>query len=502
MDTDAELLREFANEGSQPAFTELVARRINSVYATALRQVGRDSHLAQDVAQGVFLALARQAKSVQRHPTLSGWLHTTTRFVAAKIVRTERRWQRREQEANGMSIAISKAEPAWTQLDPVIDEILDELKPSDRDAILLRFFEGKTFAEVGAAIGLAENAARMRVDRALEKLRGGLMRRGISSSAALGAVLAAQPVVALPAGFAASVAGTALAGSSVVAGGAVAGAWWWTGQFMSTTKVLLGTAGGIAVVGIGLYFTTVRGRATTPEDAAQLPTVAGERSTGPRRQQPAQPRPQAMIASTPSHAGIPGAGGTSGAIQRLRVLMDLQRSELAKTEIAPFVNAQFKLTPAFAELFALTTAEREALQKTIDATRERLADLERQNAIVRRAPGGDVLITVNAFPDTGGAAYDAFIASFAETLGPDRHGAFMVLGAEQVEKALGRFGVPQRQLTFSRRMSSEGDMGFSLHEEFQLLKENSRYSSDFKSFAEMSEQIGTVVRLLPSDFTP
>ena len=209
-----------------------------------------------------------------------------------------------------------------------------------------------------------------------------------------------------------------------------------------------------------------------------------------------------MIASAPSHAGIPGAGGTSGAIQRLRVLMDLQRSELAKTEIAPFVNAQFKLTPAFAELFALTTAEREALQKTIDATRERLADLERQNAIVRRSPGGDVLITVNAFPDTGGAAYDAFIASFAETLGPDRHGAFMVLGAEQVEKALGRFGVPQRQLTFSRRMSSEGDMGFSLHEEFQLLKENSRYSSDFKSFAEMSEQIGTVVRLLPPDFTP
>ena len=208
-----------------------------------------------------------------------------------------------------------------------------------------------------------------------------------------------------------------------------------------------------------------------------------------------------MTASALNDAGIPTAGKTSAAIQRLHVLMDLQRSELAKPEIAPFVNAQFKLTPAFVEPFALTTAESEALQKTIELTRERLADLERENTIVTRTPGGDVLITVNAFPDTGGAAYDAFIRSFAETLGTERHGAFMALGAEQVEKSLGRFGVSQRQLTFSRRISPEGDMGFSLHEEFQLLKENSRYSSDFKNFDEMSEQIGTVSRLLPREFT-
>src|ERR1035438_4824346 len=106
--------------------------------------------------------------------------------------------------------------PDWSQLSPVIEEALHELSETDRHAILLRFFQKKTLNEVGAGLNLTENAARMRVDRALDKLRGQLARRGITTtSAALAAVVSANAVQAAPAGFAATISTAAIAGSTI-----------------------------------------------------------------------------------------------------------------------------------------------------------------------------------------------------------------------------------------------------------------------------------------------
>src|SRR5687768_11214791 len=143
MNQECELLREFATKGSEVAFTELVRRTIGFVYAAALRQTGGDVHLAKDVTQGVYLALACRANSLLRHTVLYGWLHTTTRFVATKAVRTQARWQRREREANLM-ITSRDADPDWEELRPVIDEALHELDEKDRTALLLRFFDGRS----------------------------------------------------------------------------------------------------------------------------------------------------------------------------------------------------------------------------------------------------------------------------------------------------------------------------------------------------------------------
>ena len=243
---DAQLLKSYAETRSEAAFAELVRRQVALVYSAALRQVNGDAHLAQDVTQLVFTDLARKAGEVAQHRVLAGWLFTSTRFAAAKLVRGERRRQAREMEASIMNeITRDEGEKMdWDRVRPVLDETMAELGEVDREAILLRFFEGRDFAAVGARLRLSDNAARMRVERALDKLHGLLARRGVTSTtAALAVALGGHAVVAAPAGLAAAVTGVALAGGSAVAAG---GAWM---TFMSMTKLQIGISGALAVAG-------------------------------------------------------------------------------------------------------------------------------------------------------------------------------------------------------------------------------------------------------------
>ncbi|MDP3071544.1 MAG: sigma-70 family RNA polymerase sigma factor [Opitutaceae bacterium] len=223
---DTELLRRYAANRTEADFAEIVRRQVNLVYSCALRQVNGDAHLAQDITQVVFTDLARKAESVASHRVLAGWLFTSTRFAAAKAVRGEQRRHAREAEAHLME-ELSRdpaAQLDWARVRPVLDEVLGELSDGDREAILLRFFEGRDFAGVGARLNVNDNTARMRTERALDKLRALLERRGIKSTgAALAAALAHQAVVAAPAGLAVTVTGVALAGSGAAAAAAAAG---------------------------------------------------------------------------------------------------------------------------------------------------------------------------------------------------------------------------------------------------------------------------------------
>jgi len=221
MNDDAELLRRYAQDRSEEAFAELVRRHLNLVYAAALRLVNGDAHRAQDVAQQVFTDLARKAAALSRHTSLTGWLYTSTRYAAAKAVRTEQRRQKHEQEAQSMQDLLepSALEAGWERLRPVLDDVMGELDARDREAVLLRVFESRPFADVGAALRLTEDAARMRVERALERMRLRLARRGFTStSAALAAILANRAVAAAPAGLPAAVTGAALSGAAAGAG--------------------------------------------------------------------------------------------------------------------------------------------------------------------------------------------------------------------------------------------------------------------------------------------
>jgi len=212
MTPDTELLNRYATQRDEAAFAELVRRHLDHVYSTTLRLVGGDTHLAEDVAQSVFTDLARKARSLRRHAALSGWLHTSARFAAAKVVRGEQRRRQREQAALTMPTTSATLDPQWEQLRPVLDQAIGELSDADRDALLLRYFEKKPFADIGAALGLSENAARMRVDRATDKLRERLAMRGITSTAAaLGTALAQEAVGTAPAALGARIISHALA---------------------------------------------------------------------------------------------------------------------------------------------------------------------------------------------------------------------------------------------------------------------------------------------------
>lgn len=219
MTDDSALLRQYADTGAEPAFAELVRRNVDLVYATALRIVG-DTAAAEDIAQSVFVALARKAAALRDHPAPVSWLYTSARYAALKARRAERRRQAREQDAYIMQqLHSSEPPPDWDRLRPLLDDVLHELGEADRTAVLLRYFRGAPFAELAAALQVNEGAARMRVDRALERMSRLLARRGISSTAsALGAALAAQPVMAAPAALAASIIGAGLAGAAAGTG--------------------------------------------------------------------------------------------------------------------------------------------------------------------------------------------------------------------------------------------------------------------------------------------
>ena len=199
--TDSQkLLAEYAGNGSEAAFRELAGRYVNLVYSTALRLVGGDTHLAEDVTQTVFVHLSRNARKLSQEPMLGGWLHRDTCFVAGKALRGERRRRARERQAMEMNTLEDHSSANLEKVAPLLDEAINLLGNEDRTAILLRFFEQRDFRSVGAALGGSEDAARMRVSRALEKLHGILKRRGVTlSAAALGTVLAGEAVMAAPA---------------------------------------------------------------------------------------------------------------------------------------------------------------------------------------------------------------------------------------------------------------------------------------------------------------
>jgi RNA polymerase sigma factor (sigma-70 family) len=209
MNDDMELARKYAASHCERSFESLVARHINLVYSVALRQTG-DPHVAEEITQAVFVILARKANTLGPKTIVSGWLCRTARHVAANALTMQRRRQRREQEAFMQSLGDETESRAWAQIAPLLDTALAQLGERDHNAIALRFFERKNFREVGAALGASEDAAKKRVQRALEKLRAFFQKRGVALSvAAIAGAISARSVHAAPAGLASSVAAAA-----------------------------------------------------------------------------------------------------------------------------------------------------------------------------------------------------------------------------------------------------------------------------------------------------
>src|SRR4051812_1627407 len=267
--SDHELLARFA-EGSEKGFATLVRRHINMVYSAALRQV-QDPHTAADVTSAVFIILARKGGNLGQHVIIPAWLHRVTSFTARKAVRARQRRLSYEHAAASMNemTVHEPTNPEWEQIMPFLDAGLAALAKQDHEAVVLRFFQDKTFPEIAASVGTTEEGARKRVERAVQKLRRFLAGRGVAVPiAALTAVLGTQSVQAAPSGLVISISALPMVGplSPLVAELIKRNPWysrkWFLGSMAASFTLVL-----VMLPMLGSFFSA---RPRTPVEALHL----------------------------------------------------------------------------------------------------------------------------------------------------------------------------------------------------------------------------------------
>ena len=305
--SDTELLRQYLDEHREEAFAALVSRHISLVYSAALRKTGHPQ-AAEEVVQAVFILLAKKAQGLRHRAVLSGWLYQTARFAAASFLRTEIRRGRREEEACMQSLSHETEPDVWPQIQPLLEDAMGRLGEKERDAIVLRFFEGKSFQEIGVAIGASENAAKKRVSHGLDKLRKFFSKRGVVSTTALIAgAMAAHSVQAAPVALVRSVSAVATAKGSIATASTltlVKG----TMKLMTWLKIKTAVAIGAAVVlATGTTIVATKVVAQAVNDSSSVDDSAWSRMDS----RVLATLPSAFVLR-PTHFASGGGGGGSG----------------------------------------------------------------------------------------------------------------------------------------------------------------------------------------------
>ncbi len=296
--SDHHLLSRYAEENSEAAFATLVERHVDLIYSAA-RRIVRSPQLAEEVAQAVFIDLARSARSIGSATPLVAWLHVVSRRTAIDTVRRESRRQAREAAAALLAEDTTMHPPAdpWTAIEPLLDEAVESLAAADRYAILLRFFGNKSLREIGTELGTTDDAAQKRVSRALEQLRDFFVRRGLPvTTAALAADLSAHAILTAPAALGSAITSAVLVGAGKVAAPMAA---------ITLVQKSLAVAGTAALVALAVYYGTSR---PVPPPIAATPFAVAA--------------PRALTDLPPSgRSTVAPARGTPGSSDDLRVAL-------------------------------------------------------------------------------------------------------------------------------------------------------------------------------------
>jgi RNA polymerase sigma factor (sigma-70 family) len=302
---DISLLREYVHHESEDAFAALVARHVNKVYSIALRHA-RNPHQAEEITQAVFVILASKARRLGAQVILSGWLCRTAQLTAVTFVRSETRRARREQEAYMRNALVQTDSDVWPQIEPLLDAAMAGLGQADHHALVLRFFDGKSMKEVGAALGASEAAAKMRVNRALERLRLFFCRRGVVVSVAiLTTASSANSVQCAPATLAKTAAAVALAKGATASTPTltlIKGVL----KMMAWTKTKIAVVAGVAALLVAGTATVALKTIAPPVRAPANPETV-QFHPGPRGVGPGRPRPDGVGPAGPVSSRNPNA---------------------------------------------------------------------------------------------------------------------------------------------------------------------------------------------------
>jgi RNA polymerase sigma factor (sigma-70 family) len=190
--TDTELLTAWVKHRDEAAFHALVSRYAGLVHSAAKRACDDDS-LAAEASQLTFILLTRKAKSLLPRASLGGWLYLTAAGEAKNLLRSSTRENRKRSALlSAMAIHIpDEPDLSWQEIQPFLNDALASLSEKDREAILLRFYRSLSVREIAATLGIATDAAQKRLDRATERLREKLTRRGVTTAGSLSAVMLA-----------------------------------------------------------------------------------------------------------------------------------------------------------------------------------------------------------------------------------------------------------------------------------------------------------------------
>jgi len=358
--TDQQLLGEYTEHRSESAFTELVQRHIDFIHSAALRLV-RDAHLAEDVTQAVFVALAQNARSLTERPVLAGWLHRTAQNLAANVVRSDVRRRAREQQAVAMNELFNhESDPTWADVAPHLDAALGDLNDTDRDALLLRYFDHKSAREIAQLLGISDEAAQKRVHRAVERLRERFAQRGVAVGASglvalvcLNAVQAAPAGLALKISAAAVLVGTAAHTSTVLASAKIIA--------MTTLQKSIVAAALVAAIGSGIYATRHgTHRRLVPHQGAQISVPAwstgaqagvGQPVSTLRRPITVQPAttPRPVSALNRKSAAVPFTK------TRMYELLKQKQPRLTLAQVEPYLKANGRNAASLLAAYRTTT---------------------------------------------------------------------------------------------------------------------------------------------------
>jgi len=376
--SDRKLLQAFLRNQSEDAFRQLVERHLPMVLGTARRMLGNEQ-AAEEVTQNTFALLAKKAASLTAEQSLGGWLHRAARNECLHVQRAEGRRRQREESAVAMNAIEQLGTPPELLGD--LEEALEELAPEEHDAVVLRFLEDRKLRDVGIELGVSEDAARMRVNRALDRLRAIFEQRGISISAgALAVTLTGQAAVSVPAGLGAVIVTAALTQSTIAAtatGGGVAAGW-------LTLKSAAVVTGVVAVTSVGLIWyqqgrepettpvvSPTTAQVTSPADPAS-PT-AGAPATAQVAPATGSPLSAGPVSSAPAALAVGSEEPPTPEAQRL---LDEARGLIGRRQFEDAIerlNAAINLSPRFPDAYLFRGNAFEGAEKL----KEALADHQR-----------------------------------------------------------------------------------------------------------------------------